>query len=173
VGIYKNLTTIRLRIALAFIFIISVVFLNLKYNNEAASRYPLLFYGKEAKEKDVGLAWQWIYKNTSGGKRIAYTGRGEFYPLFGQGLVNDVFYVSVNDKFPLAHHYPDGLYRKEKDEATWLNNLKKKNVELLFVYLPHEENIFPIENDWAEKNKDKFKLVFENSKVKIFSVSIN
>lgn len=158
-------------LGLGFFLVISLIVLNAKYNKEQADRFPLLFKGKEAGDKDIGLAWQWIHKNALGGKRIAYTGRGEFYPLFGHNLVNDVFYVSINNKPPIAHYYPDEEFRKEEDEKAWLNNLKNNKVDLLVVYFPHQDDKFPIEDEWAKKNSDKFKLVFANSKARIYSIN--
>lgn len=160
-------------LGLSFFLVISLILLNAKYNKEQADRFPLLFKGKEAGEKDIGLVWQWVHKNTPHGKRIAYTGRGEFYPLFGPNLVNDVFYVSINNKPAVAHYYPDGEFRKEQDEKAWLNNLKNNKVDLLVIYFPHQDDKFPVEDEWARKNSDKFKLVFANSKARIYSVSIN
>jgi hypothetical protein len=158
-------------LGLSFFLVISLIVLNAKYNKEQADRFPLLFKGKEVGDKDIGLAWQWLHKNALGGKRIAYTGRGEFYPLFGPNLLNDVFYVSINNKPPIAHYYPDEEFRKEQDEKAWLNNLKNNKVDLLVVYFPHQDDKFPIEDEWAKKNSDKFKLVFANSKARIYSIN--
>jgi hypothetical protein len=167
----KKLASRRTSFGAVAVLAVALVFLNAKYNREEAQRYPLLFQGKEAGEKEVGLAWQWVHQHIKG-KRIAYTGRGEFYPLFGKGLVNDVFYVSVNAQPPLAHYYPDGRFRRQQIESAWLENLRREKVDFLVVYLPHEENVFPVEDDWARKNADKFQLAFKNDKVRIYEVSV-
>lgn len=178
--IISNLRTIfSIGFVLIFILISTAFlsFLNDKYNKEEFSRYPLLFKGKEIGEKDIGLAWRWLNENTGSGRRIAYTGRSEIYPLFGTHLKNDAFYISVNDKPPLPHYYPDGSYRKEKNFQSWLRNLDKKKIEYLFIALPHEVNNesdnlkeFSIEDKWASLHPDIFQLIFSNSKAHIYKV---
>lgn len=149
-------------LALFFLFIM----LNGKYEREQYSRY-IKFY----QEKDVSLAWKWLNDFTGQGKRIAYIGRPETYPLFGSKLKNEVFYVSINDKpVSLVDFGPDGQYRKEKSYAAWLKNLKDNRVDLIFIYQDHYEPVFPIEEEWARQNPQDFKLIFANSKVRIFSL---
>ena len=149
--------------ALFFLF----TMLNGKYEREQYSRY-VKFY----QEKDVALSWKWLNDFTGTGKRIAYIGRPETYPLFGSKLKNEVFYVSVNDKpVSLVDFGPDGQYRKEKSYTAWLKNLKDNRVDLVFVYQDHYEPVFPIEDQWATQNPERFKLIFANSKVRIFSLS--
>ncbi len=140
--------------------------LNHNYEREQYDRY-IKFY----KEKDVALSWKWLNDATGQGKRIAYIGRPETYPLFGSKLKNDVFYVSINSKpVSLVDFGPDGQYRKEKSYAAWLANLKDNRVDFVFTYQDHYEPVFPIEEQWATQNPDRFKLVFSNSKVRIFSL---
>lgn len=150
-------------------------FLNLKYEREEFNRYATLFKGREAVQLDIGRAWKWLNENTQEGKNIAYTGRSEFYPLFGSRLQNNVIYVSLNDKPPLAHHYPDGLYRKERNYRQWLNNLTREKIDYLFIALPHkvnneskDPNRFPVEDDWAQAHPESFKPVFANSLARIY-----
>lgn len=168
---YKHVFFVTLALIAAFWF------LNVKYNNEEFSRYPQLFKGNESQEKDIALAWRWLNENTGGGKKVAYTGRNEFYPLFGQLLKNKVVYVSVNNKPSLPHYYEDGLYRKDKYFDSWEDNLRKERVDCLFIALPfplnnesEDINEFPIEDKWAQAHPENFKLLFNNSKAKIYSV---
>ncbi|MEW6101144.1 MAG: hypothetical protein AB1481_02500 [Candidatus Omnitrophota bacterium] len=157
---------------LILLFVLGLFALNAQYDRNEADRYAVLFRGRESVEGDIGRLWQWVHNNSAQGKRIAYTGRGEFYPLFGPKLVNDVFYVSVNDKPPVAHYYPGGEHRRELSQKSWLKNIRSNAVDMLVVYLPHEENKFPIEDEWAAKNPDKFRLVYKNSKAKVYSVKM-
>lgn len=166
-----------IRFALIFIVITttSLYYLNDKYNREEFSRYLLLFKGKGSGEKDIGLAWIWLNEHTGNGKKIAYTGRSEIYPLFGSQLKNDIFYISLNDKPSLPHYYKDGFYRKEKNFNSWKKNLIRQNINYLFVALPHPINNesenseeFPVEDKWARDNPAVFSLVFSNSKVRIY-----
>ncbi len=166
----KHIPEIFLLPLVIFIIIGFLFIANAKYEREEAVRYGRLFRGKEAAENDAGVLWEWIHNNTLEGKRIAYTGRGEFYPLFGRRLVNDVFYVSVNKTVPLAHNYPGALYRAELDEKAWLKNIFDNKVDLLVVYLPHQSDQFPVEDEWAMKNKNIFNLVYENSKARVYEV---
>jgi hypothetical protein len=168
-----------LRFAIIFIAIsvVPLYYLNDKYNREELSRYSLLFKGKAPVEKDISLAWIWLNENTGSGKKIAYTGRSEIYPLFGTQIKNDVLYVSLNDKPSLPHYYKDGFYRKERNFNSWKKNLKKQNIDYLFVALPHLINNessnpeeCPIEDKWAKSDPLMFSLVFNNSKAKIYSV---
>ncbi len=166
----KKFLLILIVISAAFLY-----FLNYKYNREEFSRYPLLFKGKEAPDRDIGLAWVWLNDNTGPGRRIAYTGRSEVYPLFGSQLKNDIFYVSLNDKPSLPHYYYDGFYRKEKNFSSWKKNLIRQNIDYVFVALPHPINNestnkdeFPIENTWASNKPKDFQLVFSNSKARVY-----
>ncbi len=159
------------------IIVCLLTFLNEKYNREEFSRYPKLFKGKEAKERDIAFAWEWLNENTATGSRIAYTGRSEFYPLFGSKLKNDVSYIPINDKPGLPHYYADGLYRKEKNYLSWRKNLETTKVDYLFVALPYPINNesdnpeeFPIEDKWAQDDPKMFKLAFSNTKVRIYSI---
>jgi hypothetical protein len=161
------------------ILFVSLSYLNEKYNREEFERYPYLFIKAEIGQRDTGFAWQWLNENTKVGMRIAYTGKSEFYPLFGERIKNDVFYISVNDKPAMPHLYPDGLYRKNKDFKAWRKNLKEAKIDILFIGLPHDINNesdditkFPIEDEWARSDKTEFKLIFENSKARIYSVDI-
>ena len=176
IGDLKSKLSLR---KLLFVVLVSfgiLFFLNEKYDREEFKRYPLLSKGKEAGGRFIGYAWDWLNENTgTGGKNIAYTGRSEFYPLFGRGLKNNVMYVSINNKLPFVHYYPDGLYRKEKDYDSWMNNLRKEKIDYLFVALPHEGNNesddfskFPIEDEWAVFHPKYFDLVFNNCQARIY-----
>lgn len=174
-GNLKNTLSLKTVVFTGLVFFGLLVFLNGKYDREEFNRYPLIFKGKEARERDIGFAWKWLNENTGNGKKIAYTGRSEFYPLFGTRLKNNVVYVSINDKLPAAHYYPDGLYRREKDYDSWIKNLMKEKVDYLFIALPHnvnnesdDLNKFPVEDEWAFLHPKYFKLIFTNSKARIY-----
>jgi hypothetical protein len=138
---------------------------NNKYEREQYSRY-VKFY----QEKDVAISWKWLNDFTGQGKRIAYVGRPETYPLFGSKLKNDVFYVSINDKpVSLVDFGQDGQYRKEKSYSSWLKNLKDNKADLIFIYQDHYEPVFPIEDQWAMQDPQSFKPVYTNPKIKIYS----
>jgi len=163
----------------SIVLILSLCILNAKYDREEFSRYSSPFSKKEIGQRDIGFAWKWLDENTGKGMRVAYTGRSEFYPFFGEKLKNDVFYVSVNNKPALPHLYPDGLYRKEKDYQAWKNNLKRENIDLLFVALPYAVNNesdnpkeFPVEDQWALEHPQLFKPVYKNSLAHIYSVTL-
>ena len=140
--------------------------LNGKYEREEYDRY-VKFY----REKDVAMGWKWLNDSTDQGKRIAYIGRPETYPLFGSKLKNDVFYVSINDKpVSLVDFGSDGQYRKEKSYAAWLKNLRDNRVDLIFIYQDHYEPVFPIEDQWAMQDPGSFKLVYSNPKIRVYSL---
>ncbi len=165
---------------LAGLIFFTLYFLNEKYDREEFNRIPGLFTKNELWQRDLGYGWKWLNENTKGGSRVAYTGRNEFYPLFGERLKNRVFYISVNDKPGIAHFYPDGLYRKEKVFGAWLDNLKESRIEYLFVALPQEcsnesedKKEFPVEDKWALAHPDLFRLVFSNTQVRIYVINQN
>ncbi|MDP2927671.1 MAG: glycosyltransferase family 39 protein [Candidatus Omnitrophota bacterium] len=173
----RNILSLKALLVMVIITFVVLFILNEKYNREEFNRYAISFKGKESAQVDIGRAWKWLNENTGSGMKIAYTGRSEFYPFFGSKLKNSVLYVSVNDKPPLAHFYADGLYRKEKNYGSWLNNLRKDKVDYLFIALPHKLNNesndlkkFPIEDDWASGHAESFKLVFSNSLARIYKI---
>jgi len=154
-------------------------YLNIKYNNEEYERYPLTFSKKEAWQIDVTKGWKKLNEITGKGERIAYTGRLEFYPLFGSGLKNDVQYISVNEKQISPYNNPNGLYRKDKIFNEWRENLRNNKIGYLFITLPFFDNKetsnpdkFPIEDDWASEHPQLFKLLFKNSLVHIYLVDL-
>ena len=155
-----------------------LTFLNIRYNKEEFTRYPYIFNKKESWQRDIGYAWAWLDKNAAGGKRVAYVGRTEIYPLFGSGLKNDVIYVPVNKKSVLPYDFTDGLYRKEKNFQDWLDNIKFLKIDFLYIALPQvdnresdDPNEFPIEDRWAAAHPQLFRQVFKNSLVHIYQVS--
>ncbi|MFA6129527.1 MAG: hypothetical protein WC731_00890 [Candidatus Omnitrophota bacterium] len=173
----KNFSRIMLAVLLAgFLFL---TYLNNRYDKEEFSRYPLSFPKREAWQSDIGRGWKALNELTKGGSRIAYTGRMEFYPLFGSGLKNTVKYVSINAKEVTAYNKPDGLFRKTRDFTAWRENLKKGRIEYLFIALPFFDNResedpkkFPIEDEWAGAHPDDFELIFSNSLSRIYKVLI-
>ncbi|MFA5351008.1 MAG: hypothetical protein WC357_06745, partial [Candidatus Omnitrophota bacterium] len=158
---------------------LSLGYFNVKYNNEEFERYPSTFSKNEVWQIDIPRGWQKLNELTQDGAKVAYTGRQEFYPLFGAGLKNDVKYVSVNDKETTPYNKFDGLFRRIKDFSAWRENLRKEKIEYLFVAQPFFDNrestdpaSFPIEDEWAVAHPEDFQLVFNNSLSRIYKVSI-
>jgi hypothetical protein len=156
-----------------------LVYFNHKYDREEFDRYPLSFSKREAWQVDLGKGWRWLNQQTKEGARIAYTGRSEFYPLFGARLKNSVEYISINAKETLPYNQPDGLCRQAKDFSAWIENLKKAKIEYLFAALPCFENRevddpakFPVEDEWAATHPEYFQLLFSNSLSRIYKVLI-
>ncbi|MFH0855142.1 MAG: hypothetical protein V1869_01290 [Candidatus Omnitrophota bacterium] len=158
----------------------SLGYLNVLYNKVEFERYPLTFSKKEAWQADIARGWQKLNELTDPGARVAYTGRQEFYPLFGSGLKNHVKYVSVNEKEVAPYNKFDGSFRRLKDGSCWGKNLKKDKIEYLFVAQPYLDNrespdpeAFPIEDEWAKASPGNFKLLYSNSMVHIYRVSLS
>ena len=97
---------------------------------------------------------------TMGWKRLG--GHWFFYPLFGRRLQNDIAYISARHKGEVPTWLHRGLLRGD-DFQIWLYNLKRKNVDYIFVAEP-----WPIELRWMQRYQDKFKLVFSDKEFKIF-----
>jgi len=148
------------------LLVFSLFALNHKYEKEQYLRY-CKFY----KEKDAAYAWKWLNDNTGNGRRVAYVGWPETYPLFGSGLKNDVFYVSINEKpVSLVDFGKEGEYRKERSYEAWLRNLRGSRVDYLFIYQDHYKPIFPVEDEWAQLHPEAMVLVFSNPKVRIYAL---
>jgi len=140
---------------------------------------------------DAARAWDWLNNNTLG-NNVAYVGRPVPFPLYGTNFKNNVYYVSVNKTEPAKLHYfphsryhwgndflslhknleENGNYRGGADYSVWLNNLNKRNTDFLFVYSLHQTRDieFPIEDNWAENNAEKFKPVFINQTIHIYKI---
>jgi len=166
---------------LALFLAVSVflIYLNHDYDREEFNRYPLSFSKKESAQRDIGRGWKALNELTGKGAKVAYTGRQEYYPLYGRGLKNRVIYVSVNEKEITPYNNPDGKYRRVKDFSAWRNNLKKYGIEYLFIARPIFNNResadpdkFPIEDEWANAHPEDFQLVFNNSLSRIYKVLI-
>ncbi|OGX15641.1 MAG: hypothetical protein A2166_02605 [Omnitrophica WOR_2 bacterium RBG_13_41_10] len=178
---FKNKISKNLKLFFLVLFLLSIIFvlwfLSIQYDSQEFNRYELLFIGKESEDRDVGRGWKWMNENSAIGSRIAYAGRINFYPLFGRKIKNSVFYISVNNKPSLPHYYPDGLYRREKVFLNWRDNLRKEAIDYLFIMqsLPCDREPdalegFPIEDKWASEHPQMFRLVFSNSRVKVYSL---
>ncbi|MDD2679583.1 MAG: hypothetical protein PHO03_02110, partial [Candidatus Omnitrophica bacterium] len=174
---YPHLFNWKSAALVTIIILAGLYFLNSKYGRDELRLYSKPAKGKEAVQKDLGLAWNWLNENTGSGKRVAYTGRSEVYPLFGTRLKNRIFYISTNAKPALPHYFSDGLYRKEKDFTAWSENLKKEKIDYFFAALPFDVNNessnkkeFPIEDQWALSHPELFRQVFQNSLVHIYEV---
>lgn len=176
---YKRKTFNKVMLIGLLAGVLFLVSFNHKYDREEFDRYPLSFSKKESWQRDLGKGWKWLNEQTKQGARIAYTGRSEFYPLFGERLKNSVAYVSINAKEVSPYNKPDGLCRQTRDFPAWIENLKKAKIEYLFAALPCRENRevddpakFPIEDEWASGHPQLFKLLFTNSLVHIYSVNL-
>ena len=69
--------------------------------------------------------------------------------------------------------------RMEGDRDAWLDNLKALGVDRLFVsalsayeidYVWHNDDGFPIEDEWARHDPSAFTLVYQNAQVRIYAV---
>jgi len=174
---YSEIFSLKI-LVIALIFIaIMLYFLNDNYNEKEFLRYPSTFSKKESWQRDIPFGWRWLNENTGEGKRVAYVGRTEIYPLFGAKLKNAVLYVPVNKRSMLPYDLTDGFYRREKNFKDWLANLEKLKIDFLFIALPQEINSesdnpkdFPVEDQWALLHPELFNPVFKNSLVHIYKI---
>ena len=179
IAFYNSKTFAKAVLVVSVLVLTLLAYLNEKYNKEEFQRYPLTFTRSETWQTDIGKSWRWLNQETKEGSRIAYTGRQEFYPLFGSKIKNDVKYVPINEKETTPYNQPDGLCRVKKNFKAWRDNLKKEKIEYLFIALPFARNRetedptkFPIEDDWASKHPKDFQLLFKNSLSRIYLVKI-
>jgi hypothetical protein len=85
-----------------------------------------------------------------------------YYPLLGRWLQNDIVYISAKHKWEVPTWLDRGLLRGN-DFSTWLFNLKKENVDYIFLMHP-----WPLEFQWLQRYRDKFQLVFYNKYCRIY-----
>ena len=176
---YKSKLFGKVVLVLLSVAIIGLFYLNKNYDESEFDRYPFSFSKKEVWQADIGRGWRALNELTGKGSRIAYTGRMEFFPLFGSGFKNTVKYISINSKDVDLYNKPDGLFRKNRDFSAWKENLRREGIEFLFVSLPVSDNRenpelkkFTIEDDWASLHQESFKLLFSNPLVHIYKVNL-
>lgn len=187
----KILSNKKLILSLVCVLISSLFFLGENYykKNEFSRYYKMVKYS--GFWPDATKAWDWL-NNETVGNNIAYVGKAVPFPLYGSNLKNNVYYVSVNRTQPAKLHYFNNSkyeygrgyesllksieernnYRGNADYNIWLDNLFKVKTDYLFVYSLRQtkSTIFPLEDNWAMVNTDKFKLVFVNNTVHIYKV---
>lgn len=106
--------------------------------------------------------WQALegrFGSASSALRIAHTGFGFIYPLYGSRLQRKVFYVDINARAARAfHHYPAAEFRKQPDRQAWLRNLAREQPAVLVVHHPDKgvPGGWPIEKAWADERPDLF-----------------
>ena len=180
--VLKNIKTIALCFIAVFILLLT---LEKKYIENYYAGYRVGYHW----ESELIDGWEWMDANTTGSK-IAHTANCATYPLYGARLKNSVEYISVNDKEPYLHSYPDGSYyfdgdsqkffkslenkgnyRENPNYNVWLANLRKKEIEYLFISDLYFSKRFPIENEWAYNNREVFELVFSNPRTRIYKVN--
>ncbi|MCM8763044.1 MAG: hypothetical protein NC936_00365 [Candidatus Omnitrophica bacterium] len=175
----------RFAIVIVILLIIILSVLEKNYLENEYSRY----INNSPFWKDATLAWAWLNENTDK-NNIAYVGRPVPFPLYGTNFKNNVYYISVNKVEPAKLHYFsnskyswgydfEGLhknleepnnYRGNADFGDWLKNLRAKNIDYLFIYSLHQTKdiIFPLEEEWAKNNPDRFEAVFKNETIHIY-----
>lgn len=180
IAFYRSKAFIKAALIFSVLALMLLIYFNWRYDQNEFRRYPFTFSKKEAWQADIARGWQKLNEITGKGAKIAYTGRQEFYPLFGSKLKNDVKYVSVNAEEALPYKSLDGNCRQVKDFTAWRQNLKKENIEYLFIALPFFDNResndptkFPIEDEWASSHPVDFQLLFSNSLCHIYKVEIS
>jgi hypothetical protein len=180
VRLYRSKKTGLAFLILLVLIVVGLFFLNNKYNKEEFDRYPSTFSKREAWQADIARGWKRLNQLTGNGARVAYTGRMEFFPMYGTGLKNEVKYISINNKEITPYNSPNGMIRDIKDFSVWKGNLIREKIDYLFVALPFfdnresvDPNEFPIEDNWASKHQDNFQLLYKNSLCRIYKVVIN
>lgn len=192
--IYKLASKIKYRARLTLFLcgclFLSLLWLNDNYNRNEYRRY-LVMQKYSGFWPEAIKSWIWLNDFTTG-QNIAYAGRPVPFPLYGTGLKNNVYYVSVNNIDPLQLHYfknahyawghdflslhrnleENGNYREKADFGAWSRNLAERNTDYLFVYSLHQiKGIeFPVEDKWALADPGKFIPVFSNSIVHIYKI---
>lgn len=174
---YKSNGFRKAILLILILVLVALFYLNYKYDKEEFYRYTFTYSRRESWQADIGKGWEWLNKQSKEGTRIAYTGRQEFYPLFGSKLKNQVKYISINEKEALPYNKPDGLCRDVKHFQAWRENLKNEKIKYLYIALPPYRNRefddpakFTTEDEWASAYPEGFRLLFNNSLTRIYEV---
>jgi len=132
--------------------------------------YPPLIF-----EQKLYGGWNWLRNYTMKSREnesfsIAYTGTNLVYPLFGEGMKNNVYYVPVNNLGTMAHDYPDGIYRNPLNRVAWMNNLIEYDIDLVYCCGKNNDNRvhFTKESHWASALTEYFTLVYSDAYSRIF-----
>jgi hypothetical protein len=127
--------------------------------------------------------------------RVAYAGTNLPYYLFGRQLQNQVSYVNVNAHAdfrlhdyhrlfasrgePLATNSTPDWDRRETDELAWLENLRGREIDLLFIGFTnaaggqhnfYDAEGFPIERTWADRHPEAFTLLHADARTRLYAV---
>jgi len=178
------LLKIRFLIALLLLFVIALPFLERDYSRNEYQRYNNTPFWKEAVS-----SWIWLNEHTKA-SNISYVGRPVPFPLYGERFKNNVYYTSVNSTDPAKLHYfknsryiwsydfqachknyeAENNYRGKADYETWLDNLRKRKTDYLFIYSLHQIRgiRFPLEDEWAKLHQEVFQPVFDNNTIHIY-----
>ena len=154
-------------IAGGFVVALLVIGAGLYGLQQYREHYRLAVYARGFGEMAVG--WSWIAAHGSGAK-IAMAGMPLFYPLYGPSLDNEVRYVNIVGDLDDVYHdlFAKGLwYRAKTNSAVWLANLDHWGAD--YLVLQGDEKPQP-ERDWVKADPQRFKLVFQGSKIDIYQI---
>ncbi len=97
--------------------------------------------------------------------------RGFLSPLFGSHLQREVFYVHNGPESSRLHSdYPYGNPRLAPDEGSWLRHLAQASADALLVYLDANENVVPIESQWAASRPERFRLLYRSEWCELYRI---
>lgn len=120
---------------------------------------------------ELAEAWSWVNQLTHDEPAtIAVAGTNEVYPLYGTDLDNRL--VTIWPSGELARYgwgEPFQLY-SEPDEEAWLRQIERQGVD--FIYMTENVSFggWPIERGWITTHPLRFRLIYQNTDVKIWSV---
>jgi hypothetical protein len=140
--------------------------------------------------------WTWVDQHATN-STIAYTGNNIPYRLLGPTFDRRVYYVNIDRHFEWLYHNYDRAERRQDNfkppdvpnppyprlrgfRDAWVANLKRAGVDYLFIsrLAPllmddnwHNDEGFPVEEDWAKADPKMFSLVYANPEVKIYAVT--
>lgn len=144
-----------------------------------------------------GSAWAMLDRMTEGlSVNIASVGSERIYGLFGTGMRNNVFPVSITENPSLDFHdywkeamkEGKGSVAEERPQwhrlggtpEAWIKNLHEAEISFVFAVkldpmgmsvMDHDMEGFPIEVLWADDRPDVFRLKYDNENVRIYAVA--
>jgi hypothetical protein len=165
-----------------------VLALSLKY-----PQYQYAYYSSFP----MGQSWRAMHEQYPKPTHVAYTGTDISFGLTGPRLKNSVYYIPITRWEVGAFHECTVLLkrrneynvpntdridfcRREPDYSTWVDRLADAQTELLYVtvlhqndlpHLEHDADGFPVERQWADAHKDRFRLIYSNPQVRIYDVA--
>ena len=116
-------------------------------------------------------AWKWLDRTTLGdGAGIVVIGTNVVYPIYGSRFQNRILHVRL-DGSVIGYNWGQPLRLSEYSNVDkWLDSIAKEKVDFLYITRHVVTGKWPVEDEWAANNPERFVLCFSNKEVHIWCV---